>query len=420
MKPQLLLMDISNADNTSGVDRYMEVLTEGLATQTEWEVVRLHFVHDNALIAHRRIDHREKKYTEIRLPMPEISDPMIGQQFWAEKFYQTAMEILEGYGLGPDIRLIHLHTLNLIDLATLIKQKYHCPIITHLHCIPWKSYLNHNTKLFNRLYALYYNEKKINPALFLTNNGNEIRAYRNADCIICLTRCAQEFVNNVAGIPLQKLPLIANGMQDDVPDVPTCKQQSGHSVKKLLYVGHLSRSKGIYALLESLERLRKQGINVMLNAVGSVAPSFNAWAAKQYPSLQFHFPGVVNADRLRRYYQEADMGIIVSLQEQSSYVAIEMMRAALPIVTTAADGLDEMFEDGVNALKVPLCFDSYRGLRPDKELLDRAIIKLIKNDSLSEQLARNARKLYLNKHTAERMWRETWTVYHQLLNSNQA
>lgn len=418
MKPQLLLMDISNADNTSGVDRYMEVLTEGLATQTEWEVVRLHFVHDNALIAHRRIDHREKKYTEIRLPMPEISDPMIGQQFWAEKFYQTAMEILEGYGLGPDIRLIHLHTLNLIDLATLIKQKYHCPIITHLHCIPWNWIHNIDKKTFSLLYEAYYYKANAPASLFLTNNGNEIRAYTQADHIICLTQCAKEFVQRVASLPDTSFSLIRNG----IPSL-SGEEKPHNIVSKacnLLYVGQLSAGKGFDDLLASLERLRKKGYALNLTAAGFVSEEKRNQIKKQYPYLSLHMPGVVDKQTLQKYYQEADIGIFLSFLEQSSYAAIEMARAQLPMIVSAMEGLDEMFEDGVNALKVSILFDRYRGLRINENLLDKTIIQLLDNEPLRRKLSSNVYRLYRCNHTAERMWQETWAVYHQLLNTNQA
>ena len=72
--------------------------------------------------------------------------------------------------------------------------------------------------------------------------------------------------------------------------------------------------------------------------------------------------GVVSFNELKKLYSESTIGIIPSLHEQCSYVAIEMSMFGLPIIVSDVDALSEMFEDEINALKIPLLFDEDFGL----------------------------------------------------------
>lgn len=89
-----------------------------------------------------------------------------------------------------------------------------------------------------------------------------------------------------------------------------------------------------------------------------------------------------------------DAGIIASLQEQCSYVAIEMSMFGMPLITTAVDGLDEMFIDEESALKVSTRFSNVYGLSADTDDMANKMKRLIDDKELRYRLSNNIRKLY--------------------------
>lgn len=115
------------------------------------------------------------------------------------------------------------------------------------------------------------------------------------------------------------------------------------------------------------------------------------------------------------YSNNSDMGIIASLQEQSSYVAIEMTMFGLPIITTAVDGLDETFTDGINALKVNTIFSPVFGLSADVEMLVEKIVLLIESSELKSYLSNNVRKIYEQELHLNLMLERKIDVYNSLL-----
>ena len=55
-----------------------------------------------------------------------------------------------------------------------------------------------------------------------------------------------------------------------------------------------------------------------------------------------------------RFYQVADVGVMLSTHEQCSYVGMEMMMIDIPLVATTSTGLKEMVVDGLNGWQVQI------------------------------------------------------------------
>jgi len=402
---------MSNASNTSGVDRYIESLLKGLTRIGTYEITWLSLQNDPQLFFHR--EEREEGYTKIIIPLPEQSDPIISTQFWSEQYYRVVIEIISRYLSLYSVSLVHIHTLNLIDLALMIKEDYGCKIITHLHCLPWKGVLDSNKGVFNKLYNEYYITKNYNRKLYMSNMSEE-RSYLSADKIICVTDCAKEFVHNITQISKERIAVIPNGM-DDYYTEHDGRRELQRKGRRLLCVGGLSESKGIFTILNVMTRLNELGKPFELIAAGSVDSKTRNLIETKYSHLNIQLPGRVDFDTLKEYYKWADIGCIASLQEQCSYVAIEMALFGLPIITTAVDGLDEMFIDGVSALKVRTLFHRYIGLRVDEDQLVQTLIRLSENSSLRASLSIGARKRYLSKFTLPRMIEETCKVYEEVI-----
>ncbi len=399
MKSKILLMDISNSSNTSGVNRYLESLLSSLNFITTYEIIWLNLRSDFQLYMHK--EELMDGFRKISVPLPENASPIISEQFWSEQYYRVVIEIVSKYISLCSISLVHIHTLNLIDLALLLKEEYGCKIVTHLHCIPWKGTLNSNKERFQALYNEYYKLKNYKLKNYMTNISEE-RSYLSADKIICVTECAKKFIHNITQISNGKIAVISNGMDDYCYD-GFVRIENNEQGRHLLFVGALTESKGVFTILQAMDQLYQQGKSFELIAAGSVDSQTKTLIEKKYSHLNVQLPGRVDFETLKGYYKWADIGCIASLQEQCSYVAIEMAMFGLPIITAAVDGLDEMFVEGVSALKVRALFHRYIGLRLDEEQLVRTLIRLSDNCSLRASLSVGARRRYLSNFTLSQM-----------------
>ena len=413
----LFIMDMTNAGNTSGVDRYLEVLTRGLLCIPYIRLHRIRLIEGGDWLFVRR-EPLPHGGTTVQIPLPRCMSEVLTQSFWTRKYNEQVYRLTRHLFEGKERIILHLHTLNLIDLACYIREQVSadCRIITHMHCIPWKALYNTNRPLFNRLYELYY----VQPGTPRTKGPyfrleSEWNAYHLAHRVICVTQCAREFLERMAG-RTQGVHVIPNGMDDGHP-LPA---RSGHAAKpdelRCLYVGVVSQSKGIRFILEAIQKVTRRGYRVSLTACGTCSAERKRQLLAQYADVKVDLRGLVTYEDLCSCYANCDVGVIASLQEQSSYVAIEMMRAGLPVITTAVDGLDEMFRDGVDCMKVRAPFSTAFGLSVDTDAMAECMIHLLTHPEERERLGQNARRSYLEQFTLERMTDQTMAVYNDVWN----
>lgn len=404
-------MNMSVANNTSGVDRYIQVLIEGLELLGRFDLYWINFCHDPA----RRLLKEERKdgYVKTIIPLPEKFNEIIQEKYWMEKYNEQVLRLINHIFDKECNSIIHIHTLNLIELANVLRNKFGCKIITHLHCIPWKSYFNSNRKLFNKLYQDYYFECEKPKTEYITNFCEE-KSYKLSDHIICVTDCGKSFLQRIFEIDQPQISVVQNGI-NYLPRISGLNNRAKEGGFNLLYVGVISESKGLKFILDALKIIVAKKYNVHLNIAGKGSEKIISNLKQEYKNLPISFLGCLPFEELREYYESCDIGILASLQEQSSYVAIEMMQYSLPIITSAVDGLDEMFTDNINALKVDTCFSEIDGLSLDINLMADKIILLMESDELRQKLSKNVEHLYLKKYTLERLIEETVQVYNKFL-----
>lgn len=409
----LFLTDMNVSGNTSGVDRYLSVLMDGLKHYPHVNVCRINFRHDPERLLYSETE--KDGYREVVIPMPVSPDEMISKEFWTDRYNAVAYHITQHLFEGKENILFHLHTLNLMDFALTVK-KHHpgCWIITHLHCIPWKSWYNSNISRFNELYRKIYVDKEVPETEELVSNHCELRSYREADRIICVTRCAKEFLMRMMDVPAHKICVTSNGISDKADDCQSAKRENKNF--RFLYVGVITPSKGLTYILEAIRKIQQQGYDASLVVAGRGSKFYMEQIKSSYSDVKVHFTGTIPFEELKGYYRTCDAGVIVSLQEQCSYVAIEMAMFGLPVITTAVDGLDEMFIHEESALKVSTRFSKVYGLSVDTEELAERMKQLMDDDGLRKKLAVNVRKRYEERFGLEDMMERTVDIYNDLIN----
>lgn len=126
---------------------------------------------------------------------------------------------------------------------------------------------------------------------------------------------------------------------------------------KILYVGALASSKGVIDALECLSTLLNWGYNVKLVLVGGLDLGFKEffWETVKHLDIagDIDVPGFVNdKQKLRMYYEDADIFLFPSANEGFPRVVYEAMMFSLPVVMYNLSGGERFMISGENCILV--------------------------------------------------------------------
>lgn len=162
------------------------------------------------------------------------------------------------------------------------------------------------------------------------------------------------------------------------------KKPDNHSSSslKLLFVGRLVKEKGIFDLVDAVTILRSQHKNIELTIVGD-GPEYQSLIeiTNKCPTNNIRFTGYLSGDTLQKAYQDSHILILPTYHPEGfPYVAIEAMRAGLPIIATESGALETLVINGVTGFKVKA---------QDVESIVLAVNKFIDNPSLVNNISNN-------------------------------
>lgn len=387
----------------TGVSRYISLWAKTLVQFVE-KVVCLQFEYNERLM----FIHEEEKdgVCYVTVPVPSNMLRMLGSrsrfQEYLEVIYPQIAPLFKGR------TLLHLHSINLIELGLKVRSLNDCQILLHLHCIPWRGLYNSDLERFRTLNQIESKSQHLNPRDF-TIIVNEEDAYFKSDFISCVTLMGQDFLQKL-GVKKEDTAIVYNGLKDNCEAF--IRDYRLPRLPKILFVGSTHQSKGLAFALSALEKVKRKGYDFEVLVAGNTNKQKDY--LQKYPDLSLNFLGNLQYEELCARYEEASIGVIASLQEQCSYVAIEMMMYGLPIVSTDADGLGEMFAHNENALTVSLIED---GTQVDVEQMSLHFIRLLNDHNLRERLGKGARKRYLRQFRLEQMQEQTLAIYKDLWES---
>lgn len=206
------------------------------------------------------------------------------------------------------------------------------------------------------------------------------------ELFILRSRTALNFTDSI-NIPRSKVKVIYKGV--DLRVFKPQKRQSESGKVNLLFVGNLTKAKGLDDLIEIFLRLYKKYNDIELTVAGSGEMENTVIKlGRQYP---INFKGFVEYEKLPELYRNADVFCIPSKErkllglsltgEYFPYVAMEALASGLPIVASRIGGLPEAI-GGDNFIVSP----------GDLRALEKAIEGLVKDKSFRQSLGAKNRK----------------------------
>ncbi|MDR0602926.1 MAG: glycosyltransferase [Bacteroidales bacterium] len=168
------------------------------------------------------------------------------------------------------------------------------------------------------------------------------------------------------------------------------------NAKVIVFAGRLDEVKGLGGLINAFKRILATHADARLFILGDgdfnvrLKEASGIWA-------KITFTGRVDKKTLYEFYGLADMGVVCSLHEEFGFVAIEMMMHELPLIVTETGGLDEIAEDGISGLKVPILTVNDKR-QVDVKCLTEKMAFLLDNPVYAKELGENGRKRFLGKY----------------------
>ncbi|WP_294552574.1 glycosyltransferase [uncultured Bacteroides sp.] len=222
------------------------------------------------------------------------------------------------------------------------------------------------------------------------------------DIVVCLSLSTFNVLKEIYKIDEKLIRLIPNGLRKKnmkLLDKDYLRQSVNidKAEKVLLFVGRTTKVKGFSALIEAFRLVLKKVPNARLIIAGAIV-DFTSYGDI---SSRITYLGHIKPEHLRKWYRISDIGVISSYSEQCSYAGIEMMQAGLPIVSSDAFGVVDMFHDGINA-KVA----SIGNRKTDKEYIQnmaKAVLDLIESEILCAKLKITERELASSIYGIRRM-----------------
>jgi glycosyltransferase involved in cell wall biosynthesis len=385
--------------NYSGVETYCDELVDFVSSIPSMLVFKL-VIESRKFSEFKIIKH--KNYTEIHIPKVLTPEPIN-----LEKYLSRCLNILDQH-LSMKKSIFHLNYAMHYYIGIEAKKRYCAKIIYTVHFLP----------------EYFYSPESSCGETQKPKMNIEKRVIDVADRIICVTNFSKSVLEDNFSINKEKLIVIQNGVGnifDKTFHLHTnrklMKQSLGFSSEEfiILFIGKLEYRKGIEPLIHAFLNISRNYQNIKLVVIGDGDMEVKLHCANRNQK-NIIFLGNISRSVLINYYLIADIGVIPSIFEQCSYVALEMMKYEVPVVTTRTSGLQEIYTNE-SAILIPAA-NNYGGESIDNDEfvanIEFGIKTLIESPNLRKKIKRNSFERWKKKFTNEEMGKKTFLVYNAI------
>jgi glycosyltransferase involved in cell wall biosynthesis len=282
---------------------------------------------------------------------------------------------------GKGVELIHLNTQLSRDFFGLFVAKYlSVPCVIHLRSF--------KSAKMNKYKADYVNKE-------------------NTRYIAISNQIKKHWIDK--GLSQQKLETIYNIFQPCQSDgmyskkIPLMTDYDGY---KIIFVGRFADFKGIPFLIDSFSQLIMDNYDARLYLVGDGDEESKIREKVSALNLEKHVVFFGYQKNTLSYIKNADLLVLPSNNEPFGRVLLEAMNIGTPVIGTKSGGIPEIIEDGINGLLVDY---------GDIEALKISIIKILKNNSLREEIIQGGYETINSKFCIETYQEKIENIYDTLL-----
>ncbi len=193
-----------------------------------------------------------------------------------------------------------------------------------------------------------------------------------------------------------KVEVIPNGVDvNKFKPNETFNDDNSYNIFFLSILDEFHKYKGLDILLKSLQIVKKEisNIKLVVGGKGVLVDYYKRMIVSMGLVDNVEFTGFISDDDIVDYYNQANVFVLPStssLQEGFGIVALEALACQTPVITTDIVGVAEDLDAVKGGLVVP---------PKDNVKLAEAIILILKDKELQEEMGKRGRKLVMEKYT---------------------
>ncbi len=331
------------------------------------------------------------------------------------RFMETMLRNVRMAGLVDGVDIVHCHTWYTHFAGCLAGRLDGARVVLTTHSLephrPWK---------VEQLGSGYYASSWI-----------EETAYRNADGVIAVSESMRRDVMGLYEVPESKVRVIPNGIDPDEyrpVDRPEILQKHGVDPARpfVLFVGRITRQKGIVHLVNALERLR-EGTQVVLCAgapdTEHIALEMEEAVAAARSAGQcdiLWLADMLPRDEIIALYAAAAVFVCPSVYEPFGIINLEAMACETAVVASAVGGIPGIVADGETGTLVPFearggtDFEPKDAGRFSRDLAE-AVNRLMADEALRRRMGEAGRRRVLKQYSWRAVAERTVRFYEEIL-----
>jgi alpha-maltose-1-phosphate synthase len=324
----------------------------------------------------------------------------------------TIEKCLRFNAMPVDADIVHCHTWYSHFGGILAKLLYGTPLVITTHSLeplrPWK-------------------EEQIGRGYHLSS-WVEQTALSMADAIIAVSSDTKNDILKCFPVDEKKIHVIPNGI--DTEEYKRTEKRDAldrigipEGLPYVLFVGRITRQKGIIHLLEAIRYIEPHvGIVLCAGAPDTkeIAEEMKAKVAiarKSNPRI-YWIQEILPKHELVQFYSHAKLFCCPSIYEPFGIINLEAMATETPVVASSVGGIREVVQHGKTGLLVPIDQQKeppYETLDPDRFARDLAssINKLLGDESLAREYGKAGRERALD-YSWDSIAAKIYDLYNQL------
>ena len=177
--------------------------------------------------------------------------------------------------------------------------------------------------------------------------------------------------------------------------------------RRLLYAGHVIKTKGVYELVEACSQIPNIELRIVGKCLPDVEAELKAIARKNNQGKWLNIVGEVDHEGVLAELLQADMFVFPSYTEGFPNVILEAMACGCPIVSSDVGAIPEMLD--MDGIPCGVCF---KPMSVDK--VQTCVMSIIDNDQLKKQLALNAAYRLNDNYIMPKVWQglvRVWKIF---------
>ena len=230
---------------------------------------------------------------------------------------------------------------------------------------------------------------------------NEKHNYTHANKIVAITQGIMEGIMELYNIPGEKIVVIENGANTELfrpMDITRTRKELNfdQDANYVSFVGGSYLWQGVEFLIQSAPLILKEIPNTkfLIAGDGPMKKDFVNLVEERGVSDNFIFTGAVPYEEVPKYINASDVCVVPKRPLKSGYSPLklyEYMACGKPVVASRLEGFEILEEQNAGILVEP----------ENPEELAKAIIKLMEDEKLREEMGKNGREYVVKNHSWE-------------------